>query len=144
MITNKIAIAGDHASPELKSKIIADLESQNCEVINLGTDGADSVDYPDYADKLADALKNNDAEMGILICGSGIGISIAANRHKHIRAALCHNIETAELSRQHNNANVLVLGARMIEEDLALKMIHKFFTTEFEGGRHQKRVAKLG
>jgi ribose 5-phosphate isomerase B len=138
----KIFIASDHAGVELKQAVINYLKSLKHEVVNLGTDSADSVDYPDYANKLALELKQDD--LGVLICGSGVGVSIAANRHKHIRAALCATTKTAELSRQHNNANVLCLGARVTDEKTALEIVQKFFTTSFEGGRHQKRVEKLG
>ena len=111
--------------------------------LNLGTDSADSVDYPDFAEKVCAKIINKDADMGVLICGTGIGMSISANRHKEIRAALCHNEQTATLARQHNNANVLVLGARTTEEKTATACVKKFFTTDFEGGRHQPRVDKM-
>jgi ribose 5-phosphate isomerase B len=139
----KIVIANDHAALDLKQKVVAQLEAKGFEVLNLGTDTEDSVDYPDYADKLAEAIKQGEAALGVLICGSGIGISIAANRHKHIRAALCHSVETATLSRQHNNANVLVLGGRVTPESVCLACVEAFFTTEFEGGRHERRVEKM-
>lgn len=138
----KIYIANDHAAIDLKRAIITKFSDQH-EIINLGTDEPNSVDYPDYANKLATSLKNNPNSYGILLCGSGIGISIAANRHKHIRAALCHNAETAKLARQHNDANVLVLGARIIEQDIALETIEAFLSTSFDGGRHKIRVEKL-
>lgn len=138
-----IAIANDHAGTALKFRLMQELESLGYTVVNLGTDANDSVDYPDYGHAMAQTLKAGNAERGILICGSGIGISIAANRHAHIRAALCHNVETATLSRQHNDANVLVLGARMVDEATALGCLHAFLNTAFEGGRHQNRVAKL-
>jgi ribose 5-phosphate isomerase B len=112
--------------------------------LDLGTDSADSVDYPDFAGKLADAIKAGKASRGILICGSGIGISIAANRHAHIRCALAHDVTGARLSRQHNDANVLAMGGRMIGDVLAKECVEMFLSTEFEGGRHQKRVDKLG
>lgn len=140
----KIAIANDHAGTTLKNSITKTLEAMSHTVVNLGTDGADSVDYPDFGHAMANALKEQKAEMGVLICGSGIGISIAANRHPHVRAALCHNVETATLSRQHNDANVLALGARIVDEATAVACVKAFFTTAFEGGRHQKRVEKLG
>lgn len=139
----KLAIASDHAGVELKTALKSTLETQGHEVLDLGTNSDASVDYPDFADALAGAIKEGKAAMGVLICGSGIGISIAANRYKHIRAALCHSAEAAILSRQHNNANVLVLGARFISEEAAKEIAEAFFSSEFEGGRHERRVAKL-
>lgn len=138
-----IAIATDHAGFELKEVLKKELELQGFGVINLGTDSKDSVDYPDYGYKLAEAVAGGEAKFGIAICGSGIGISIAVNRNKNIRAALCHNEEMAALSRQHNDANVLVLGARFVSDEVAKKCLKTFLKTEFEGGRHQKRVKKL-
>ncbi len=142
-ITKTIAIASDHAGCELKDAVKAELEAMGISVIDLGTNGNESVDYPDYGEKLAQSIINNQAEMGVAICGSGIGISIAANRHRQIRAALCHDEQTAALARQHNDANILALGARILDEQTALSCIRQFFTTEFEGGRHQRRVDKL-
>lgn len=137
----KILIASDHAGFELKEFLIKELTNLNLSIIDLGcSDSKDSVDYPDFAKKLSKKLKN---EFGILICGSGIGISIAANRFPHIRAALCHNTKLAKLSREHNNANVLCLGARIISNKTALNITKKFLNTKFEGGRHEKRVSKL-
>lgn len=138
-----IAIASDHAGVELKAQIKEHLTSLGHGVLDLGPASTASVDYPDYADKLAAALEAQQAERGVLICGSGIGISIAANRHRHIRAALCHDGLSAKLSRQHNDANVLVLGARLIGSDTAKDCATVFFSTAFEGGRHQNRVNKL-
>jgi ribose 5-phosphate isomerase B len=138
-----IAIASDHAGVELKDQLKDHLTSLGHDVIDLGPENAASVDYPDYADKLAAALKAKHAEQGVLVCGSGIGIGIAANRHRHIRAALCHDGLSAKLSRQHNDANVLVLGARLIGSDTAKDCATIFFSTAFEGGRHQNRVNKL-
>jgi ribose 5-phosphate isomerase B len=112
--------------------------------LDLGTNNADSVDYPDFAGKLADAIKAGKAGRGILICGSGIGISIAANRHAHIRCALAHDVTGARLCRQHNDANVLAMGGRMIGEAVAKECVEVFLSTKFDGGRHQKRVDKLG
>jgi ribose 5-phosphate isomerase B len=141
---NKIAIASDHAGVELKSALILYLEESDIAAEDLGTHSKESVDYPDYANRMAEWLQKNPALKGILICGSGIGISIAANRHKHIRAALCTNAEMAKLSREHNNANVLCLGARFIDVDSAKTCVKAFLYTEFEGGRHAARVEKLG
>lgn len=112
--------------------------------INLGCDSDESVDYPDFGYKLANALKDDLDAVGVVICGSGIGISIAANRHLHIRAALCHCEEYAKLAREHNNANVIALGARFISLDDAIKCIDTFLATPFLGGRHENRVKKLG
>ena len=112
-------------------------------VLDLGTDGPDSVDYPDYANALATAIKGTRAKLGVVICGSGIGVSIAANRHRGIRAALCHDTLTARLARQHNDANVLAMGARIIDADVAKDCLDVFLNTEFEGGRHLRRVGKL-
>ncbi len=138
----KIAIGSDHAGVELKNKIKEKLKKFG-EVIDCGTNSSDSVDYPDYASKVAQEIISGKAVKGVLICGSGIGMCIAANRHKGIRAALCHNSETAKLSRQHNDANILVLGARTVDESNNLQAVEAFFTTDFEGGRHQRRVEKM-
>lgn len=143
-MAEKIAIASDHAGFELKNQLKQELERLGFESLDLGTDGPASVDYPDFAAKMAAALKSGAATWGVLVCGSGIGISIAANRHAHVRAALCHDHLTAKLSRQHNDANVLCLGSRLIGPDVARDCLQVFLGTEFEGGRHQNRVAKLG
>ena len=144
----RIAIASDHAGFDLKASIIKEFAKEH-EFIDLGTDNPkNSVDYPDFANKVCENIIKNKADFGILICGSGIGISIAANRFSKIRAALCCNQKTATLSRQHNNANVLCLGARILRKDNALKMVKTFLTTNFEGNlekgvRHLQRVEKL-
>jgi len=143
-MTETIAIASDHAGLELKAALKVHAEGLGYAVEDLGTDGSASVDYPDYADKLADWLLVESAAQGVLVCGSGIGISIAANRHRHVRAALCSSVEAAKLSRQHNNANVLCLGARLTDEDTAKACLKTFLETAFEGGRHIGRVEKLG
>jgi ribose 5-phosphate isomerase B len=143
-MAEKIAIASDHAGFDLKIQLKQELEKLGFEPLDLGTDGPASVDYPDFGNKLAAALKAGDARRGVLVCGSGIGISIAANRHAHVRAALCHDALSARLSRQHNDANVLCLGARLIGVDVARDCLAVFLGTDFEGGRHQNRVAKLG
>ena len=135
--------ASDHAGATLKGDIIEHLNKQGFEVFDLGSDGTKSVDYPDYGVKLAMALKYNTAARGIAICGSGIGISIAVNRFSWVRAALVSSAEAASLSRQHNDANVLALGERLIDWPLALTCISVFLDTAFEGGRHQRRVDKL-
>jgi ribose 5-phosphate isomerase B len=143
-MTDAIALAADHGGYELKALLVKDLTAAGVAVVDLGTNAADSVDYPDYADRLAAALKDGRAARGVLICGTGIGISIAANRHRHIRAALCHDETTARLSREHNDANVLALGARVIGAEVARACLNVFLATKFAGGRHEKRVAKLG
>ena len=143
MAQNVIAIASDHAGFEMKSNLRQDLEGRGLAVLDLGPDNEDSVDYPDFAAALAGAIGSGDAGRGILVCGSGIGMSIAANRFPEIRAALVHDPEAARLSRQHNNANVLVLAGRFTPLATAIDCVDAFLNTEFEGGRHERRVAKL-
>jgi len=145
-MTQKIvAIGTDHAGFELKPAISSVLERMGFQVSDLGTNGPDSVDYPDFAEAVAQAVSNGTAQSGVLVCGSGIGMSIGANRHAGIRAALCHDEETARLAREHNDANVLVLGARLTDKDLVGKCTEVFFSTEFDAGeRHARRVNKLG
>ncbi len=139
-----IPIASDHAGYDLKTFLIAELTKLGFAMVDLGCDSAQkSVDYPDYANKLAKKIIAKKAVKGILICGSAIGVSIAANRFKEVRAALCLNAKIAKLSRQHNDANVLCLAARFSSPKQALSIAKAFFATEFEGGRHEKRVAKL-
>lgn len=140
-----VAIGADHAGYELKNSLAAILKELGCRVMDLGTDGPESVDYPDFANTVSEALMSGDAQYGVLVCGSGIGMSIAANRHAGVRAALCHNEETAQLARQHNDANVLVLGARTTDPAVAEKCVRVFFSTAFDGGeRHVRRIRKLG
>jgi ribose 5-phosphate isomerase B len=143
MPNDKIALAADHGGVELKDILKKYLEEKGLDVLDLGTHGAESVDYPDFAAALATALADGRAGRGVVICGTGIGISIAANRHSHIRAALCHNGLTARLARAHNDANVLALGARVIGVEVARDCLDEFLKTPFEGGRHARRVAKL-
>jgi ribose 5-phosphate isomerase B len=138
-----IAIACDHGGFEYKEILKSDLEKMGYEVADLGCYDGSSVDYPDYANKLADTLKEGLAQRGVLVCGSGIGMSIAANRHIHIRAALVHDALTARLCREHNNANVLVLGGRTTGIAVAQDCLKVFLETEFEGDRHQRRVDKM-
>ena len=138
-----ISMACDHGGYELKQTLARDLADGGYEVLDLGTDSVDSVDYPDYAELLAQSIRDGRAEQGVLICGSGIGMSIAANRHCEIRAALVHETNTAELARQHNDANVIVFGGRFIEADMAKACLKTFLATPSEGGRHARRVAKL-
>jgi len=140
--TRLVAIACDHGGFALKEALKSALP--DVAWLDLGTDSAASVDYPDFAHRLADAIKDGKAERGILICGSGIGISIAANRHAHIRCALVHDVTGARLCRQHNDANVLALGGRTTGDVVAKECVEMFLGTAFEGGRHQKRIDKLG
>ena len=137
----KVFIASDHAGHELKQKII-DCYKDKFEFEDFGTNSSNSVDYPDYAHQLSKSVSNSE-NFGVLICGSGIGMSMVANRYKKVRAALCLNEKMAELSREHNNANVLVLGSRLISYEEAIKCFSMFFNTEFEGGRHQARLEKF-
>lgn len=143
MTTLPLAVASDHAGLTLKVEVCLYLESHGVPVHDFGTHTPHSVDYPDYAALVAEALRQGRAERGILICGSGIGITIAANRFKGVRAALCHDVTGTRLARLHNNANVLVLGARTIGLEVAKDCILAFLQTPFEGGRHQLRVDKL-
>ncbi|MCB1532480.1 MAG: ribose 5-phosphate isomerase B [Alphaproteobacteria bacterium] len=137
----KLAIACDHGGYALKEKIKQ--EFSGLDWLDLGTDSDESVDYPAFGKAMGEAITNGDAPRGIVICGSGIGISIAANRFPAVRAALCTSVEMAELSRQHNNANVLALGARITDEETAMACVRAFLATEFEGGRHERRVSQL-
>jgi ribose 5-phosphate isomerase B len=143
MQTSVIYLASDHAGCVLKGLVCEHLEASSYRVIDLGPGRDESVDYPDFGIKLAMALRDDIQAYGIAVCGSGIGISIAVNRFPWVRAALVSSPEAASLSRQHNNANVLALGERLIAPDLALACVDKFFATQFEGGRHQSRVEKL-
>lgn len=138
-----IAIASDHAGFKLKEHIIKFLEKNNLEFIDLGCKSEDPVDYPDYAFKLSEYINSDKVRKGILICGSGIGMSIAANRHNKIRAALCINGNMAKLAREHNDANILVLGEKIIDKEIALECVKIFLKTKFCGGRHQNRIKKL-
>jgi len=137
----KIAIASDHAGFELKEKIKKFLTKH--QVVDFGTENSDSMDYPDTGFEAAEAVANGDCKRGILICGSGLGMSIVANKVAGIRAALCQTKQFAELSRRHNDSNILVLSGRFISEYLAKEIIDVWFNTEFEGGRHQKRLDKI-
>lgn len=139
-----IAIASDHAGFGLKAELKQQLEALGYEALDLGTHSSGSVDYPDFADRLASAVKEGRATRGVLVCGTGIGIAMAANRHRHLRAAVVHDATTARLTRQHNDANVLCMGARITGADVAKDCLRVFLTTDFEGGRHENRVAKLG
>ncbi len=139
----KIAIGADHAGFEEKEKIKSTLDEIGVEYTDMGTTSLDSVDYPDYARKVGEAVANGDVEQGLLICGSGTGMAISANKIKGVRAAVAWNEEIARLARQHNNANVLSLPARFTSEDEMGNIVKAFFTTDFEGGRHAPRVDKI-
>ena len=140
----KIIIGSDHAGFDLKEKYKNLLSNElGYKVTDVGAYGADSIDYPDIAKKVANAISSGEFEKGVLICGSGIGMSIAANRFKGVNAALCHNIFTAEMCRRHNNANILVVGARITGDGLATEMLKVYLKTDFEGGRHKMRVDKI-
>jgi ribose 5-phosphate isomerase B len=138
-----IAIAADHGGFDLKTLLIPEIAALGFEVLDLGTKGPESVDYPDFAGALARAIEAGQARRGILVCGTGIGIAIAANRHRAVRAAVCHDVTTARLARQHNDANVLALGARVLGTEVAKDCLRVFLSTEFEGGRHSRRIAKM-
>ena len=136
----KIAIGNDHAALELKNHIVDYLVREGPEVVNFGTHTPASTDYPIYGARVAHAMANGECERGVVICGTGIGISISANKVKGIRCALCSEPVSAKLTRQHNDANVLAMGARIIGPAMAEEIVHTFLTTEFEGGRHSRRV----
>ena len=139
----KIAIGNDHAATELKFQIKEYLESQGHEVINFGTDTNDSCNYPEFGEKVANAVVAKEVDLGILICGTGVGISLAANKVKGIRAVVCSEPYSARLSRQHNNTNILAFGARVIGIELAKMIITEWLDAEFEGGRHATRVGMI-
>ena len=138
-----IPIGADHAGFTLKETIIKHLESKGYDVKDFGCFSEVSIDYPDYAHPVAEMVENNSGTIGILICGSGNGINMTANKHQGIRSALCWKKEIAELARQHNNANIITLPARFISEEEAIEMVDVFLDTEFEGGRHQNRIDKI-
>ncbi len=140
---NKIFLSSDHGGFKLKEIVKGYLIKSFVDCEDLGCNSLEPVDYPDYAKLLSEKLKNNDKFMGVLFCGTGIGISMAANRFSHIRAALCTSVEMASKSRKHNNANVLVLGGRILDDKLALDIVKEFLHTEFEAGRHCLRVNKI-
>lgn len=138
-----VALAADHAGFELKDHLREVLVANGREVLDLGTDSAEAVDYPNVAQRLAHCLEQGEADRGVLVCGSGTGVAIAANRHPWIRAAACHDVTSARLARSHNDANVLALGARLTGPATALEILETFLDTPFEGGRHARRVAML-
>lgn len=139
----KLCLASDHGGFELKNLIVNYLSKKGLDILDLGTDSIDSVDYPDFALKAVDAILNKKADRGIIMCGTGIGISITANRFPGIRAALCWDPFTAKLSRQHNDANILVMGGRIIGPELAKEIVEIWLSTEFDGGRHERRIKKI-
>ena len=139
----RVLLASDHAGFKLKEEIKKFLIKKRNRVLDLGTKNTNSVDYPDYAHLLSKKMKKSRNQFGILVCGSGIGMSMAANKHKNIRAALCYNIKTAKLSRQHNNANVMTIGSKLIKKKVALKCVSTFLKTNFDGGRHLRRIKKI-
>jgi ribose 5-phosphate isomerase B len=144
MTVEVVALASDHAGFPLKKALAEALTARGLEILDLGAKDESSVDYPDFGHGLARLVEEGRVSRGVLVCGTGIGISIAANRHPGVRAALCHDRTTARLAREHNDANVLALGARVIGLETALDCLDAFLTTEFAGGRHERRVAKLG
>lgn len=141
--TLPVAIGSDHAGFEYKAMLIELLTQAGWQVEDKGTYSTDSTDYPNYAHPVASMVESGEAAFGVLVCGSGNGVCMTANKHKDIRAALCWNVELAQLARQHNNANILCVPARFVSEDLAKDMLNAFMTTDFEGGRHENRVNKI-
>ena len=139
----KICIASDHAGYQLKEYIKNFLINKNVSIIDLGPFDKNSVDYPDYAKKLSKRVKSKKSEVGILVCGSGTGMAISANKTKGIRAAVCYNTKSTTLSRQHNNANIISMGSRLTKKNIALKLVSIFLKTKFEGGRHLRRIKKI-
>ena len=139
----KIAIGSDHAGLELKNKIISVLKEKGFDVVDHGTNGPESVDYPDYGVLVAEVVSQGKIKRGILVCGTGIGMSIVANKFPGVRAALCHDLYTAEMSRRHNDSNILILAGRTLSKKLALDIAETWLKTDFEGGRHQRRIDKI-
>jgi len=139
----KIFISSDHAGFILKNYIFQSLKKKKFKIVNLGPFNNKSVDYPIYAKKLANKVSKNKTNFGILVCGSGTGMAMAANKVKNIRAAVCYNMKNTKLSRLHNNANIITIGSRLIRKNLALKLVNIFLKTKFEGGRHLRRIKKI-
>ncbi len=139
----KVCIASDHAGYKLKDHIKEFLITNNISIIDLGPINNRSVDYPDYAKKVSSRVKSKRSDVGILVCGSGTGMAISANKTKKIRAAVCYNLRSTRLSRQHNNANIIAIGSRLTKRNVALKLVSAFLATKFEGGRHLRRVKKI-
>ena len=142
-IFKKICISSDHAGFKLKESIKDFLINKNISIIDLGPINEDSVDYPDYAKKVSNRVKSKKSDIGILVCGSGTGMAISANKIKGIRAAVCHNLKSTRLSRQHNDANIIAIGSRLTKKNTALQLVSVFLRTKFEGGRHLRRVKKI-
>jgi ribose 5-phosphate isomerase B len=142
-LTKPIAIGSDHAGYEYKTVIIGLLEDKGFEVIDFGTKSKDSVDYPDFAHPVATSVENGEAGFGVLVCGSGNGVAITANKHQNVRAAICWQSELARLAREHNNANIICIPARFVSTPQAEEMVNIFLNTSFEGGRHETRVGKI-
>ncbi len=141
--SKRVILASDHAGFKLKEEIKKFLIKKEIKVLDLGTKNISSVDYPDYAHLLSKKMNKPENQFGILICGSGTGMSMTANKHKNIRAALCYDVKSTRLSRLHNDANVMTIGARLIKKDVALKCVNLFLRTDFDGGRHLRRVKKI-
>ena len=139
----KVCIASDHAGYNLKETIKNFLIYKNISIIDLGPNSSSSVDYPDFAKKVSNRIKLKRSDVGILVCGSGVGMSMAANRHKKIRAAVCYSVKNTKLSRLHNDANIITLGSRLTKKNIVFKCVETFINTKFEGGRHKKRVKKI-
>jgi ribose 5-phosphate isomerase B len=139
----KLAIGSDHAGLDLKNRVLALLKQKGVQVEDYGTNNEESVDYPDYGMQVAEAVSKRKVDRGVLLCGSGIGMSIVANKYPKVRAALCYDTETARLSRQHNDANILVMGGRLLKEAQAMEIVKIWLETEFEGGRHARRIQKI-
>ena len=139
----KIVIGCDHAGLELKLELISLLNEMGVECVDYGTDGLQSVDYPDFGELVSDAVSSGRAERGILICGTGVGMSMVANKFPSVRASLCNDLFTAKMSRMHNDANILVIGGRIVGKDLAKEIVRTWFSTPFEGGRHSRRLDKI-
>ncbi len=138
-----IPIGADHAGYPLKQRLVAELQSLGYEPLDVGTTGPDSVDYPDYAHKVAGQVERGEAARGVLLCGSGLGMSYAANRHAGVRAAVAWSPEVAQLAREHNDANVLIVPARFVTDDEGVAILKAWLSSEFEGGRHVRRIAKI-
>ncbi|MFC1517975.1 ribose 5-phosphate isomerase B [Candidatus Margulisiibacteriota bacterium] len=139
----KVALGSDHGGFELKEILKKFLNERGYKVTDVGTQSTDSCDYPDYGIKVAEKVAKGEADRGILVCGTGLGMSMTANKVKGIRSALCHDVYTAKMAREHNDSNVLALGARVLKKELALDILETWLTTNFEGGRHQKRIDKI-
>ena len=139
----KICVASDHAGFQLKETIKNFLINKNISIIDLGPMNENSVDYPDYAKRVSNRVKSKKSDVGILVCGSGTGMAISANKTKKIRAAVCYNLKSTRLSRRHNNANIIAIGSRLTKKNTALKLVSTFLKTNFEGGRHLRRVKKI-